>query len=137
VSRRREALGEWRRRAPLLGLVAAGGALGSLARYEIVRASHVTPGSFPWPTFVVNVTGAFALGLLVAVVAVRFPTSRYARPFLGIGFLGAYTTMSSLAVEAVVLGRDGHAGIAAVYVGSSMVGGVAACSVGLVAGRSR
>lgn len=121
----------------MLAAVAAGGALGAPLRWEIGRLTHVAPGSFPWPTFVINVTGAFLLGLLAALLAARYPSSRLARPFLGIGVLGAYTTMSTFAVETDLLVRDGHAAIAAVYVAASMVCGVAACAVGLVAGRAR
>jgi CrcB protein len=121
----------------LLVLVAVGGALGALARYEVGLQTHAAMGSFPWPTFVINMTGSFALGLLVALVGARFPTNRWARPLLGVGFLGGYTTFSTFAVEADLLVRDGHAGLAAVYVMASVLGGVAACAVGAVAGRPR
>ena len=73
---------------PVLG-VAAGGAAGCLLRWL------VTDGHSPWVTFAVNVTGAFALGLLVALSR---PGSML-RPVLGTGFLGGWTTWSALAVQ--------------------------------------
>lgn len=121
----------------MLAAVAAGGALGAPLRWEIGRLAHVAPGSFPWPTFFINVSGSFLLGLLVGVLAAWFPASRYARPFLGIGVLGAYTTMSTFAVETDLLVKDGHVAMAVAYLAASLVVGVAACLGGVVLGRSR
>lgn len=111
--------------------VAAGGALGAPARFAIGEVAHVTPGSFPWPTFWVNVGGSFALGVLVVLVVERFPATRYVRPFLATGFLGAFTTFSTFAVETDVLAKDGHAGIAIVYAIASLVAGLLAVFAGM------
>ena len=75
--------------------VAAGGALGSPARYALEEAFPAPAGAFPAATFAINVSGAFALGLFVIAVIERFPPSRYLRPFVATGLLGAYTTFST------------------------------------------
>jgi CrcB protein len=111
--------------------VAAGGALGAPARYAIGEAAHVAPGTFPWPTFWINVGGSFALGVLLVLVVERFPPTRYVRPFLATGFLGAFTTFSTFAVETDVLAKDGHAGIAIVYAIASLAAGLLAVFAGM------
>ncbi len=82
-----------------------GGALGAPARYEVAQLIPITPGTFPWATFWTNVSGAFVLGVFLTIVIERFPPTRFVRPFFGIGFLGAYTTFSTLAVETATLGE--------------------------------
>ncbi|MDQ1439314.1 MAG: fluoride exporter [Acidimicrobiaceae bacterium] len=106
--------------------MAAGGAAGALARYWVGIATHARAGSFPWPTLLINVSGSLALGLLVA----RTSSASLARPLLGVGFLGAFTTMSTFAVETDLLVKDGRLLVAVAYVGASLVGGVAACALG-------
>ncbi|MCZ7527307.1 MAG: CrcB family protein [Acidimicrobiia bacterium] len=64
------------------------------------------------------------------------PPTRYARPFLGIGFLGSFTTFSTFAVEADMLVRDGRAGTAAAYVLATVLVGSAAAWAGLALGRA-
>ncbi len=124
------------RRPAVLAAVAAGGALGAPARYGIALAVTVTPGTFPWGTFWINISGSFALGVVLAALLVRYPADRFVRPFLATGFLGAFTTYSTFAVETDLLVRNGHAGVACAYVVASLVGGVTAAVAGLVAGRA-
>ena len=90
--------------------------LGTEARYAVERVVHTAPGSFPWSTFMVNVSGSFILGVLLTLIVERWPPSRFVRAFSVIGFLGAYTTFSTYTVEAVVLAKDHHADIALAYV---------------------
>lgn len=123
-------------RPGVLAAVAAGGALGAPARYGIALAVTVAPGTFPWGTFWINVSGSFALGAVVAVILGRLPADRYRLPFLATGFLGAYTTYSTFAVESDLLARNGHVAVALVYVGASLAAGLAAVSAGLAAGRA-
>ena len=111
--------------------VALGGALGAPARYGISLAVRITPGTFPWGTFWINLSGSFALGLVMAFLLERFPPSRYLRPFVATGFLGAYTTYSTFAVETDLLVRNGHAAVAAAYAAASLVGGFGAVWIGL------
>ena len=92
-------------------------------------------GGFPWATFAINTSGAFLLGLLLAVLLERRRSSRYLRPLSCVGFLGAWTTMSTLAIEADVLARDGHAGIAIAYLFATRFGGLAATALGITIGR--
>jgi fluoride exporter len=120
----------------VLGAIAGGGALGAPARYGVAQLVHVSPGTFPWATFWTNLSGSFVLGLLLAVVLERFPPTRYLRPFAATGFLGAYTTYSTFAVETVVLAKDGHLVGAVLYAGASLMGGFVMAWAGIWTGRS-
>ena len=115
--------------------MALGGALGTAARYEVAQVVRAGPGSFPWPTFWTNLSGSFALGVVLAVVLVRFPLKRYLRPFLAVGFLGAYTTYSAFAVETVLLVRDGRVLLGLLYAAASVLGGLAVAWAGIWSGR--
>jgi CrcB protein len=120
----------------VLAAIALGGALGAPARYGVAQLVHVAPASFPWATFWTNVSGSFALGLLLALVLERFPPTRYVRPFVATGFLGAYTTYSTFAVETDLLIKDGHPGIGLAYAAASLVAGVVSVWAGIVAART-
>ncbi len=117
-------------------LAALGGALGALARWGVATALPHARGAWPWATVLVNVTGCLVIGALLAVLLARFPTSPWMRPFFAVGVLGGYTTYSTFAVDAVQLARAGHGGLAVGYVLVSVVGGVLAVVVGLLAGRA-
>ena len=113
------------------------GALGAVARYGLDGiVSRRTPGAFPWGTFVVNVTGAFVLGLLFAVLTEHLRLSAWLRQSMTVGFLGAYTTFSTLSLETVRLVEDGSIGVAAAYALGSLVAGLAATWAGLAVGRA-
>jgi CrcB protein len=120
-----------RRIVPLGAVVAValGGALGAPARYELGRALHPAAG-FPVATLAVNLSGAFALGLLVVLVGERLAPRRYVRQFFGTGLLGAYTTYSTFAVESDLLLRHGRIGVAIGYVLATVVGGLAVAALG-------
>ena len=113
-----------------LAAVAAGGAVGALARWS-VGAAVPTGDGFPWSTFVVNVVGCFLLALLPTLLLVR------ARPLLllalGPGVLGGFTTLSAHAEEARALAADGRTGLAAAYV----LGTLGACLLAVAAARLR
>jgi len=119
-----------------LAAIAAGGALGAPARYGIAQLVHVAPHTFPWATFWTNISGSFALGVVMALVLERFPPTRYVRPFVATGFLGAYTTYSTFAVEADLLVKDGRAGTGVAYAAATVVAGMAAVWGGILAARS-
>ena len=119
-----------RKRPGVLAAVAAGGALGAPARYVVGEVVNVAESTFPWATFWTNVTGSFALGFLLVLVIARFPPSRYVRPFFATGFLGAFTTFSTLAVETDLLVKEGHASLGIVYALTSLVAGLAAVWAG-------
>ncbi|GAB3074157.1 MULTISPECIES: fluoride efflux transporter CrcB [unclassified Phycicoccus] len=119
----------------LLAVVAAGGALGSLGRYAAGLAlPHVT-GDFPWATFLVNVTGSFAMGLLVAWVLSMTDPHPALRPFLGVGVLGGWTTFSSFALDVHAMGGAGRPGLALAYVLASFLLGLVAVGLGLGVGQ--
>jgi CrcB protein len=122
-------------RPGILLAIALGGMLGTPARYAVGRVVHVSPDSFPWSTFVVNISGSLVLGILLTLILERWPPSRYLRPFAAIGFLGAYTTFSTYTVEAVTLTKDGHAAIALAYVVASVVVGLLAVTAGIFLAR--
>jgi CrcB protein len=119
----------------ILGAISLGGAVGAPARYGVAQLVYITPGTLPWGTFWTNISGSFALGLVLGLFFERFPPSRFLRPFVATGFLGAYTTYSTFAVEADLLARNGHVAIALAYALGSLVAGVAAVWVGIVLAR--
>jgi fluoride exporter len=120
----------------VVGVIAVGGALGSLARYGLERAvPHGDPASFAWATFVTNVLGCLLIGLLMWFVLEVWGAQRYARPFLGVGILGGFTTFSTYAVEAQGMARADAWGTAAVYVVASIVLGLVAVRLGYALGR--
>lgn len=99
---------------PALLLVAAGGAVGGLLRAAVGRLLPHEPGSWSWSVLLVNAVGAFALAALIGVLA-RRPSER-TRLLVGTGLLGALTTFSGLAVDAVLIADAGRPGTAAAYV---------------------
>ena len=119
----------------VLAAIAAGGALGAPARFEVAQLIHVSPGTFPWATFWTNVSGSFALGFLLILVIERFPPSRYVRPFFATGFLGAFTTFSTFAVETDLLIKDGHVVLGGAYAFGSLIAGFAAVWAGILLAR--
>jgi len=126
-----------RRRIQLdvLAVIAVGGMIGATARFELAEALPAEPGRFPWATFWANLSGSFVLGFLLVLLAERCPPSRYLRPFLATGILGAYTTMSTYTVETALLFKDGHAATALLYGVGSLVVGVLLAYAGIVTAR--
>jgi|SRR5579862_4797139 len=120
----------------IVGILVAG-ALGALARYGLDGfVSRRTSGSFPWGTFVVNVTGAFVLGLLFTALTDRWSVSPWIRTSITIGFLGAYTTFSTFMLESYRLASDRALGLAMLNLAGSVVAGMGAVYLGVVAGRA-
>ncbi len=116
-------------------LAASGGALGALARWGLSLALP-SPGGWPWATLLVNLSGCLLLGALLAALAHRSPEPSWARPFLGVGVLGGYTTYSTFAVEVVDLVDDGAVALAIGYLLASVVGGILAVALGARAVRT-
>ena len=117
-------------------LVGAGGFFGAIARYVIdgwVVTS--TGGGFPWGTLVVNVTGSFVLGVLFAASVERDVLPAAIRAPVLIGFIGAYTTFSTLTLESWRLVQDGSYVAAFANIGGSVVLGMIAVVAGLAIGR--
>jgi len=124
-----------RARPPVLAAVAAGGVLGAAARYGTAELVGGSPGSWPWATLAANLSGSFALGAVAGLLLGRFGPTRLLRPFLATGFLGAFTTYSTLAVETDLLVRDGRVALAAAYLAASVGLGLTAAWAGLAAAR--
>ena len=102
-------------------LVAVAGAVGAPLRVLVDRSLGRPDGRFPTGILVVNVTGSFALGLVVGLL------SGASRVVVGTGFLGAYTTFSTFAVDVVRLPRREGAG----YAAASVLAGLLAAAAGL------
>ncbi len=114
----------------IVGLVLAG-ALGAPLRFVVERAATARwTGAFPVGTFVVNITGSFALGIVVGLTA-SGAFDADTRTIVGTGFLGAYTTFSTYAYETVRAAEGGSRAIAAAYALGSIVAGGAAAALGL------
>ena len=118
-------------------LAAIGGALGALARWGVAEALPARDGGWPWATLLVNLTGCLLMGVLLGTLAAREPEPAWARPFLGVGVLGGYTTYSAFAVDVVGLADAGAVAGAAGYVLASLLGGVLAVAAGARLVRTR
>ena len=120
----------------LITVVAVGGAVGTIGRYavaQVVPATH----HVPWATFLVNVVGAFLLGLLLERLlssGTQTPRHQLARLGLGTGLLGGFTTYSALALEVHDLAAGGHPAVAAGYALGTVAAGLVACAVGVLLG---
>jgi fluoride exporter len=102
--------------------VFAGGAVGTLARALLSTAFPVTPPHWPWPTFAVNVVGAFLLGWITT----RLPPASYGRSLLGTGLCGGLTTFSTMQVEILAMLADRRTGLALGFAAASVAAGYAA-----------
>jgi len=109
-----------------LAAVFIGGALGTLARAAFETFAAPDPGHWPWPTFIVNIVGAFLLGYFVTRLLERLPVSSYRRPLLGTGICGGLTTFSTMQVEIVEMLERHHYGLAVGYTAASIIAGMLA-----------
>ena len=115
-------------------LVAAGGALGALSRYALDRAAVAVLGPTVLGILLINVTGSFLLGIFVAASdSFGWPSS--ARMLVAVGFLGSYTTFSTLTVASVQLAESGELTRAALNIIGSICLGLAAAVAGVLVGR--
>ena len=109
-----------------LAAVFVGGAIGTLARAALSSLSAADPTSWPWPTFAVNIVGAFLLGYFTTRLLERLPLSSYRRPLLGTGVCGGLTTFSTVQVETVRMLQHHCYGLAAGYTVASIIFGLLA-----------
>ena len=133
--------------APLLAssLVALGGAIGSLLRYQVGRwMTHLlgpqVVTAFPWATLTVNVVGSLVMGLLAGWLAKFGPGQSLGggeqwRLFVGVGVLGGFTTFSSFSLEMMMLIERGQPAQAFVYAAVSLLAGLTALYLGLIVMR--
>jgi fluoride exporter len=109
-----------------LAAVFAGGALGTLARAALGLLAAPDPAHWPWPTFAVNIVGAFLLGYFTTRLLERLPLSSYRRPLLGTGLCGGLTTFSTMQVEILRMIEHRHYGLAVGYTAASLAAGLLA-----------
>lgn len=102
-------------------LVAAGGAIATLARYFVaVGSTRLFGTGFPVGTLIINVTGSFLIGLLIGLFASRWSVSEPIRAFLVVGICGGYTTFSTFSLDIWYLVERGAAISAALYLVASV-----------------
>ncbi|HUO90941.1 MAG TPA: fluoride efflux transporter CrcB [Rhizomicrobium sp.] len=111
--------------------VALGGALGSLLRYLLAGAVQSPVNPFPIGIMVVNVTGAFVMGVIVELSALKLQISPEVRAFLTVGILGGYTTFSTYSLDSALLIERGAYGSAALYIVGSAALSILALFAGL------
>lgn len=116
----------------MLLAVFLGGCLGGLSRYAVTLAWPADARGFPWATLVINLSGAFALALLLTVLANR---SLLLRAFVGPGVLGAWTTFSAVTASTALLLAHHHVVVGIAYLAATAVGGLVAAGAGLTTGR--
>jgi fluoride exporter len=109
-----------------LAAVFAGGALGTVARAAVATVAGADPARWPWPTFTVNIVGAFLVGYFTTRLMARLPLSSYRRPMLCTGLCGGLTTFSTMQVETLGMLEHHHYGLAAGYIAASIVAGLVA-----------
>jgi CrcB protein len=119
----------------LLLLVAIGGAVGSVTRYLVGGAVQRVSPFFPYGTFVVNVTGCLAFGLLAGLANERSAMGARGRALLLVGLLGGYTTFSTFGFETIDLLRTARFGAAAANACGQFVLGIAGVWLGLALSR--
>jgi fluoride exporter len=116
--------------------IGVAGALGTLARYGVDGAVARKATAFPWGTFTVNVSGSFLLGLVFTLLGERFAVAPWVRGAIAIGFLGAYTTFSTLSLETYRLLEARSLALGAANVVGSAAAGLLALYGGVVLGRA-
>ena len=116
--------------------LAVGGAFGAVSRYLVQGwVQDLTGGRFPWGTFAVNISGSFALGLVFALAMDRAVLAPEVRVPLMVGFIGSYTTFSTLMLESWVLVEEGDLARMLFNLMGSVAVGMVAVVAGLVVGR--
>jgi CrcB protein len=101
---------------------AAGGALGSVARYLAgVGAGKLFGTEFPWGTLIINITGSFLIGLFASLFATRLDLPQAARIFLIVGVCGGYTTFSTFSLDSYYLMERGELLAAGAYITASVI----------------
>ncbi|MET8878451.1 fluoride efflux transporter CrcB [Nocardia sp. NPDC004604] len=119
----------------VLVVISLGGGLGALLRYAIGVWWPGQPHQVPWSTFTINVVGCFAIGILMVLITGVWVAHRLLRPFLGIGFLGGFTTFSTYSVEVRRLLQSGATVEALGYLGGTMVAALGAVVLGMTVAR--
>jgi CrcB protein len=116
----------------LILAVAFGGAIGSVARYLVgIESGRLFGLDFPWGTLIINIVGAFLIGVFVESFALRWDLSQFWRVFLTIGICGGFTTFSTFSLEAYLLLDRGQLLAGGAYVIASVALSIAGLFAGL------
>lgn len=110
--------------------VGAGGFIGAVCRYLIGLIPAGEGTAFPVKTFIINILGSFAIGVITALAAKHISMDPRITLFLKTGICGGFTTFSTFALETGDLVKGGHAGTAVLYAVLSMILGLAAVFAG-------
>ncbi len=112
--------------------VAAGGAIGALARYLLVGGLDLWLGAgFPVGTLAANAVGSFMMGVLIEVTALVWSPSPELRALLAVGVLGSFTTVSAFSLDILVLFERGASGLAGLYLTASVTLSLAGIYAGM------
>jgi CrcB protein len=114
----------------VLAVIAAGGALGSGARYGAGLLWPTATGSFPWTTLGVNVSGCLIIGIFLVVLSEAWTAPAWMRPFFGTGVLGGFTTFSTYCLDIGRLVSGGRVGLALGYLAATLLAALAAVTTG-------
>lgn len=121
----------------IVAAVAAGGAVGSVARYLVtVLVQRLLGVGFPWWTLSVNVIGSFVMGVLVSAIALRWSVGQTGQAFLMIGVLGGFTTFSAFSLDVATLVERNAVLSAGGYVIGSVVLSIGALFAGMAVTRT-
>lgn len=117
--------------------IALGGSLGAVFRFTVVQwAARSVGAGFPWGTLAVNYVGSLMIGLAFVFFALKYPLiSGHWRSFVMVGVLGAFTTFSSFALEALALVLEQQIHLALIYVLSSVIGCLLFVGIGYGLGK--
>lgn len=117
-------------------LVGLGGAIGAMARYAMGGLVGTLPNGFPTATFLINILGSIAMGVLIGVLAKATPQyQNEIRLFVAVGVFGGFTTFSSFSLDAITLIERGDLLLATFYIVGSVLLAVAGLWLGLLAVR--
>ena len=121
---------------PLVLAVGLGGGIGAISRYSVDRLiEHRVDSVFPWATFVINLSGCFAVGFIIAAVVDRHRAPQWLKVGLTIGFCGGYTTFSTFAQESLDLIEARDFAVVFASIAASVLLGILAVLAGIKVGR--
>lgn len=115
--------------------IVLGGFLGTLCRYELSLHWIQSTVAFPLTIFAINTSGSLMIGLLLTFIIEKLPPTKYLRPLTCVGFLGGWTTMSTLAIQGDHLFSSGHPLLAISYILATMVGTPLFAAIGIAFAR--